>query len=57
MEYGDDFVNQTQFETRKFRGKLLRAEKHGQQKGDCENEYSECIISLVDLFTRKYTIF
>lgn len=34
--------------------KLLLAEKHGKSVGNCEEKYSKCIISLVDLMTVLY---
>nr|CAH7761032.1 unnamed protein product [Callosobruchus chinensis] len=36
--------------------KLLLAEKSGIEGKDCEDEYSDCIVSIVDLFTNKYLI-
>nr|CAI5829401.1 unnamed protein product [Callosobruchus analis] len=40
----------------KLEYKLLLAEKSGLAGKDCEDEYSDCIFSLVDLFTNKYLI-
>ncbi|CAH0549611.1 unnamed protein product [Brassicogethes aeneus] len=39
-----------------FEEKLILAEKIGKNKGSCDKEYSECVISLVDLFTSKYIV-
>lgn len=37
-----------------FSDKLLTAEEFGKKIGNCEDEYSDCIVSIVDLFTKKY---
>ncbi|XP_066261973.1 uncharacterized protein [Euwallacea similis] len=34
--------------------KLLRAEKRGKTKGNCDEEYSQCLLSIVDLMTVLY---
>ncbi|VEN46193.1 unnamed protein product [Callosobruchus maculatus] len=40
----------------KLEYKLLLAERSGTEGKDCEEEYSDCIVSLVDLFTNKYLL-
>ncbi|KAJ8956344.1 hypothetical protein NQ318_015082 [Aromia moschata] len=40
----------------KFAEKLLLAEKVGFSRGHCSEEYSDCIVSIVDLFSSKYII-
>ncbi|XP_074039674.1 uncharacterized protein [Leptinotarsa decemlineata] len=48
--------NETEKIKKKFFQKLLLAEKIGREDGDCSDIYSDCVVSLVDLFTAKYTI-
>ncbi|XP_072394900.1 uncharacterized protein [Diabrotica undecimpunctata] len=39
-----------------FTQKLLQAEKFGKNNSDCADVYSDCSVSLTDLFTIKYNI-
>ncbi|CAH1115346.1 unnamed protein product [Psylliodes chrysocephalus] len=42
---------------RNFSEKLLLAEKIGKNYGDCSDIYSDCLVSLTDLFTIKFNIY
>ncbi|CAH1159910.1 unnamed protein product, partial [Phaedon cochleariae] len=46
--------NGTNGHKRSFTQELLLAERIGKEEGDCSDVYSDCIVSIVDLFTAKY---
>ncbi|KAG5878064.1 hypothetical protein JTB14_021217 [Gonioctena quinquepunctata] len=56
LELTNDYINSTKSSKTKFTKKLLRAENIGKGDGDCSDIYSDCIVSLMELFTAKYTI-
>ncbi|KAJ8916660.1 hypothetical protein NQ315_000305 [Exocentrus adspersus] len=49
-------VNLTKADSMSFVDKLLMAERIGKDGGRCSEEYSECLVSLVDIFSAKYII-
>lgn len=56
LEFYSDVQNLTRLDDLEFKDKLLIAEDVGKNKGQCDEEYSACLISIVDIFSIKYII-
>lgn len=51
--YGE-IRNITRQDDLNFDDELLLAEKIGKGEGHCDEQYSDCVISIVDIFSAKY---